>query len=116
MTIRQDANNNNKNKNQQVITTSGKEASIRDSLSFRGRGSGSFPGTTTSTYNDLDGEVRGLTTAGAIWITAGLGMACGAGLFFVATFGAVLTLGILKISDVITSLGKLVCRTNFGFR
>eukprot|EP00752_Nemacystus_decipiens_P007172 g6422.t1 len=87
-----------------VITTSGKEASIRDSLNIRGRGGSRFPTDTTSTYNDVDGEVRGLTTASAIWITAGLGMACGAGLFFVATLGAVLTVGILKISEVITTL------------
>lgn len=91
-----------------MITTSGKEASIRDSLSLRGRGSNRFPSDTTSTYNDLDGEVRGLTTASAIWITAGLGMACGAGLFFVATLGAVLTVGILKISEVVTTLRKNV--------
>lgn len=41
-------------------------------------------------------------------------MACGAGLFFVATLGAVLTVGILKISEVITSLRKKVWteRTN----
>ncbi|CAM9391080.1 unnamed protein product [Scytosiphon promiscuus] len=92
-----------------VITTSGKEASMRDSLSLRGRGGNNFPGTTTS-MNDVDGEVKGLTTASAIWITAGLGMACGAGLFFVATLGAGLTVGILKISEVITSLQKQLIR------
>lgn len=91
----------------QVITTSGKEGSMRDSLSLRGRGGNNFPGPTTST-NDVDGEVKGLTTASAIWITAGLGMACGAGLFFVATLGAGLTVGILKISEVITTLRRKV--------
>lgn len=90
-----------------MITTSGKEASIRES--FRARSGSRFPtDTPASPYNDVDGEVRGLTTASAIWITAGLGMACGTGLFFVATLGAVLTVGILKISEVITSLRKKV--------
>lgn len=85
---------------------------MRDSLSLRGRGGNNFPGTTTS-MNDVDGEVKGLTTASAIWITAGLGMACGAGLFFVATLGAGLTVGILKISEVITSLQTKVCGVSF---
>ncbi|CAM9696866.1 unnamed protein product, partial [Ectocarpus fasciculatus] len=81
-----------------VITTSGKEASsMRESLNTRGRGGSNFPGTTVS-MNDVDGEVKGLTTASAIWITAGLGMACGAGLLFIAMLGAGLTVGILKIS------------------
>lgn len=97
----------------QVITTSGKEPNIRETFRGRGRsGSGysgsGYSGDPPSTYNDVDGEVKGLTTASAIWITAGLGMACGAGLFFVATLGAVLTVGILKISEVITSLEKKV--------
>lgn len=48
--------------------------------------------------------MRGLTTASAIWITAGLGMACGAGLFFTATLGSILTVAILKISRVQESL------------
>lgn len=71
----------------QVITTSGKEGLHR-----------------RQSTNDIDGEVRGLTTASAIWITAGLGMACGAGLFFTATLGATLTVSILKISRVQQSI------------
>ena len=34
-------------------------------------------------------EVRGLTTAAGVWSMAGIGMACGAGLYVVATAGAV---------------------------
>lgn len=49
---------------------------------------------------DIDGDVRGLTTASAIWITAGLGMACGTGLLFTAAVGAALTVAVLKISRV----------------
>ncbi|CAN0118540.1 unnamed protein product, partial [Ascophyllum nodosum] len=61
-------------------------ASVASGVGFIGAGvSGS----------DLDGDVRGLTTASAIWITAGLGMACGTGLLFTATVGTVLTVAIL---------------------
>ena len=35
-------------------------------------------------------EVRGLTTAAGVWAIAGIGMACGAGLFIVATAGALI--------------------------
>lgn len=52
----------------------------------------------------MDGDVRGLTTASAIWITAGLGMACGTGLVFTATVGAALTVAVLKISRLQQSL------------
>lgn len=58
--------------------------------------------------------MRGLTTASAIWITAGLGMACGAGLFFTATLGSVLTVAILKISRVQESL-QMSVRTSCVF-
>lgn len=85
------------NASTQVITTSAKE-------SLRGRQSA----------NDVDGDVRGLTTASAIWITAGLGMACGAGLFFTATLGAVLTVAILKISRVQQSLQSKVIHEAHG--
>ena len=35
-------------------------------------------------------SVHGLTTAAGVWATAGIGMACGAGLFFVALGGTVI--------------------------
>ncbi len=35
-------------------------------------------------------EVKGLTTAAGVWATAGIGMACGASLYVVAIFGALL--------------------------
>ncbi len=39
--------------------------------------------------------VKGLTTAASIWVAAGIGMAAGAGYFFLATVGSLLTLSIL---------------------
>lgn len=40
-------------------------------------------------------QVRGLTSAAAIWVSAALGVAIGAGLWFVGVAGAVLTLFVL---------------------
>ncbi len=39
--------------------------------------------------------VRGLTTAASIWITAAIGVLMGSGLYYPATIGTVLTLGVL---------------------
>jgi putative Mg2+ transporter-C (MgtC) family protein len=41
------------------------------------------------------GEVRGLTTAAGIWLTAAVGMAAGAGRLWIAVFGTLLALVIL---------------------
>jgi putative Mg2+ transporter-C (MgtC) family protein len=43
------------------------------------------------------GEVRGLTTAAGIWMTAALGMAAGAGRLWLAVMGALLALVILAL-------------------
>ncbi len=40
-------------------------------------------------------NVRGLTTAASIWITAAIGVLIGSGLYFPAALGTVLTLGVL---------------------
>ena len=45
-------------------------------------------------------SVRGLTTAATLWLVAAIGMACGAGYYdaaIIATFGALVTLGPLRI-------------------
>lgn len=42
-------------------------------------------------------SVRGLTTAGSIWITAAIGILYGIGFYFPATLTTILTLGILSI-------------------
>ena len=41
------------------------------------------------------GTIRGLTTAAALWVVAGLGLAAGAGLYFVSCGGTVLMLVVL---------------------
>jgi putative Mg2+ transporter-C (MgtC) family protein len=43
------------------------------------------------------GSVRGITTAAALWTSAALGLACGAGLWWVAAAGATTTLAILVV-------------------
>ncbi len=43
------------------------------------------------------GEVRGLTTAAGIWLTAAVGMAVGAGRLWVPLVGTILALGILAV-------------------
>ena len=48
-------------------------------------------------------DVRGLTTAATIWLVAALGMAVGAGVYFLAVFTTVLTTGLLVILRPISS-------------
>ena len=43
------------------------------------------------------GDVRGLTTAAAIWVAAALGLAAGAGLYVVAVGGAVLATAVMLL-------------------
>jgi putative Mg2+ transporter-C (MgtC) family protein len=42
-------------------------------------------------------SVRGLTTAASIWITAAIGVLCGAGFYFPVVLGTLLTLGTLSV-------------------
>ncbi|MDE6301958.1 MAG: MgtC/SapB family protein [Clostridia bacterium] len=42
-------------------------------------------------------KMRGLTTAAGIWATAGVGMACGAGLYIFASVGAVLLIAVQSL-------------------
>lgn len=42
-------------------------------------------------------SVRGLTTAASIWITAAIGVLCGAGFYFPVVIGTMLTLGTLSV-------------------
>ncbi len=44
--------------------------------------------------------MRGLTTAAAIWMSAALGVAAGAGMYVLALGGAVLTLALLLLPHV----------------
>ena len=45
------------------------------------------------------GQIRGLTTAASLWSVAGIGMAAGAGLYWVAIIGTALMLVILSLFD-----------------
>jgi len=41
--------------------------------------------------------VKGITTATTIWVTAGIGMACGAGMYYVAVVATILVLFLLVL-------------------
>ena len=43
------------------------------------------------------GQIRGLTTAASIWLVAALGMAVGTGLYFLAIFTTLLSIGLLVL-------------------
>lgn len=43
------------------------------------------------------GVVKGLTTATTIWVTAGIGMAAGAGMYIIASVTALLVLAVLLV-------------------
>ena len=45
-------------------------------------------------------EVAGLTTAATIWVTAGVGLAAGAGLYLVAVIAAAMIVGILLLPKI----------------
>jgi putative Mg2+ transporter-C (MgtC) family protein len=45
-------------------------------------------------------EVAGLTTAATIWVTAGVGLAAGAGMYLVAVIAAAVIVGILLVPKV----------------
>lgn len=54
---------------------------------------------TVNAYSDDSpraGMVSGLTTAAAVWLSAAVGVACGVGLYLVATATAALTIGTLR--------------------
>jgi putative Mg2+ transporter-C (MgtC) family protein len=44
-----------------------------------------------------EGGVKGLTTAATIWITAGIGMAAGSGMYIIASVTALLVLAVLLL-------------------
>jgi putative Mg2+ transporter-C (MgtC) family protein len=62
-------------------------------------------------------SVRGLTTAASIWVTSGIGILIGAGLYFTAAVGTVLTLATLsvfrRIEDSMPAQSYLHCTVRF---
>ena len=61
--------------------------------------------------------VHGLTTAAGVWATAGIGMACGAGLYFVAVIGTVIMILVQCILHINCKLFNLkhYYRINISF-
>lgn len=47
------------------------------------------------------GDVKGLTTAAAIWVVAALGVACGVGLWLEAVIGAAIAISLLWVGEAI---------------
>ncbi len=45
-------------------------------------------------------EVAGLTTAATIWVTAGVGLAAGAGMYLIAVIAAAIIVGILLLPKI----------------
>jgi uncharacterized membrane protein YhiD involved in acid resistance len=54
-------------------------------------------GVITTSANSSQSVVHGLTTAATIWLSAAVGVACGVGLFRVATTTAITTIAILRL-------------------
>jgi putative Mg2+ transporter-C (MgtC) family protein len=48
-----------------------------------------------------DSQTRGLTTAAGFWVTAGIGMACGFGLFGLATISTVLIIMVFTLFNIL---------------
>ncbi|MCK5577739.1 MAG: MgtC/SapB family protein [Dehalococcoidales bacterium] len=46
-----------------------------------------------------EGKVKGLTTAATIWVTAGIGLSAGAGMYIIATVSAFFVLAVLLLHD-----------------
>ena len=58
--------------------------------------------------------VRGLTTAAGLWVTAAIGLACGTGMFWAASIGAVLVLiGLEILNYIIPQIGTTTVILSF---
>ena len=70
-----------------------------------------FLGAGVILHREKPGKVAGLTTAAAVWFTAGLGIAAGAGLFAIVWLSLALALIVLLIGGPVEHLfGKLLGR------
>jgi len=60
-----------------------------------------------------ENKLQGITTASGIWVTAGIGMACGFGLFTLAIISTALVLIIFIVLNVIEKPIKRISEDNF---
>jgi uncharacterized membrane protein YhiD involved in acid resistance len=70
-------------------------ASVASGVGFLGAGVITNNRKASGVY-DQQSSVRGLTTAASIWVAAGVGVACGCGLFTVGLFGGIAAITILR--------------------
>ncbi len=72
----------------------------------------------SSEVDPITGErhhlVQGITTAGAIWMSAAVGLACGGGLYFIASFAVALNLVLLRFGPRPTSSDDSSIAGSFG--
>ena len=66
-----------------------------------------FIGAGTILKLDSDKQIHGLTTAGTIWLTAGVGVAVGLGRLWLAGIAAILALVVLRVAQRLGAEGKL---------
>jgi putative Mg2+ transporter-C (MgtC) family protein len=61
-----------------------------------------------------DSQMRGLTTAAGFWVTAGIGMACGFGLFSLAVIATFLVLLIFTLMNILEKPIKKISDENLS--
>ncbi len=59
-------------------------------------------------------QLRGLTTAGGLWVTAGIGMAAGFGFYGLATLATVFVLLILVVINILEKPIRKISEENLG--
>ncbi len=69
-------------------------------------------GVITTTGDKNQNVVHGLTTAATIWLSAGVGVACGVGLFRIATTASLATISILRLGRAKPKTRISVINTN----
>ena len=60
-----------------------------------------FIGAGTIIFHKSENVVRGLTTAAGLWVTAAIGLACGGGMYILATAATILVLVGLEVLNTI---------------
>ncbi|KAG5175095.1 MgtC/SapB/SrpB transporter, partial [Tribonema minus] len=89
-------------------------ANVASGVGFLGAGTITHPKKRVQGSSEVDADVRGLTTAAAIWIAAGLGMSAGAGMYFTAVCGTAITMVVLRLGDIRAAANKKVSVLSYG--